>query len=112
MRHAHFVAIGGTGMGSLAGLLKARGLIVTGSDRVLYPPMSTALESWGIPVADGFAASNVLQPRPDLVVMGTHGRSGLTRLLMGSVAEMVVRRAGCPVLTVKSEAKAAAGSAA
>ena len=36
----------------------------------------------------------------DLVVMGTHGRHGLTRWLMGSVAEEVVRRAPCPVLTV------------
>jgi nucleotide-binding universal stress UspA family protein len=38
----------------------------------------------------------------DLVVMGTHGRTGLDRLLMGSVAEEVVRRASCPVLTVKT----------
>lgn len=37
----------------------------------------------------------------DLVVMGTHGRTGLTRLLMGSVAEGVVRRSPCPVLTIK-----------
>ena len=37
----------------------------------------------------------------DLIVMGSHGRSGLARLLMGSVAEAVVRRADCPVLTVK-----------
>jgi universal stress protein A len=39
----------------------------------------------------------------DLVVMGTHGRSrtGLSRLLMGSVAEQVVRHATCPVLTVR-----------
>jgi nucleotide-binding universal stress UspA family protein len=37
----------------------------------------------------------------DLVVMGTHGRTGLGRLLMGSVAELVVRKAPCPVLTVK-----------
>jgi nucleotide-binding universal stress UspA family protein len=37
----------------------------------------------------------------DLIVMGTHGRTGLTRLLMGSVAEAVVRRAKCPVLTYK-----------
>jgi len=35
-----------------------------------------------------------------LIVMGTHGRTGLGRLLMGSVAEQVVRRAACPVLTV------------
>jgi universal stress protein A len=39
--------------------------------------------------------------RADLVVMGTHGRSGLSHLLMGSVAERVVRRARCPVLTVR-----------
>jgi len=38
----------------------------------------------------------------DLIVMGTHGRTGLGRLLMGSVAEQVVRRAPCPVLTVKT----------
>jgi len=38
----------------------------------------------------------------DLIVMGTHGRTGLRRLLMGSVAEQVVRRAPCPVLTVKT----------
>ncbi len=38
----------------------------------------------------------------DLIVMGTHGRTGLTRLLMGSVAEAVVRRAECPVLTLKT----------
>jgi len=40
----------------------------------------------------------------DLIVMGTHGRTGLTRLLMGSVAEAIVRRAKCPVLTVKHPA--------
>jgi nucleotide-binding universal stress UspA family protein len=45
----------------------------------------------------------------DLIVMGTHGRKGLTRLLMGSVAEAVVRKAGCPVLTVKQPAPVAAG---
>jgi nucleotide-binding universal stress UspA family protein len=38
----------------------------------------------------------------DLIVMGTHGRTGLVRLLMGSVAEQVVRKAPCPVLTVKT----------
>lgn len=38
--------------------------------------------------------------RVDLVVIGTHGRSGLSRLLIGSVAEKVVRMAPCPVLTV------------
>jgi nucleotide-binding universal stress UspA family protein len=38
----------------------------------------------------------------DLIVMGTHGRSGLGRLLMGSVAEAVMRKAPCPVLTVRT----------
>jgi nucleotide-binding universal stress UspA family protein len=37
----------------------------------------------------------------DLIVMGTHGRTGLRRVLMGSVAEEVMRLAPCPVLTVK-----------
>ena len=41
----------------------------------------------------------------DMIVMPTHGRTGLLRLLMGSVAEEVVRKAKCPVLTVKSVAK-------
>ncbi len=39
----------------------------------------------------------------DLVVLGTHGHTGLRRLLMGSVAEQVLRKAPCPVLTVKGE---------
>jgi UDP-N-acetylmuramate: L-alanyl-gamma-D-glutamyl-meso-diaminopimelate ligase len=70
MPHIHFIAIAGTGMGSLAGLLKSRGYHVTGSDEGVYPPMSTALEAWGIRVATGFRAENVLEPRPDLVVIG------------------------------------------
>jgi UDP-N-acetylmuramate: L-alanyl-gamma-D-glutamyl-meso-diaminopimelate ligase len=69
-RHVHFVAIGGTGMGSLAGLLAARGIRITGSDDALYPPMSTMLEQWGIPVHSGFRPEHVLDPRPDLVVIG------------------------------------------
>jgi len=40
----------------------------------------------------------------DLIVMGTHGRAGLTRLVMGSVAEAVLRQAPCPVLTVRGVA--------
>ncbi len=39
----------------------------------------------------------------DLIVMGTHGRTGLSHVLMGSVAERVVRMAPCPVLTVHPE---------
>jgi nucleotide-binding universal stress UspA family protein len=47
----------------------------------------------------------------DLIVMGTHGRTGLGRLLMGSVAEVVVRKAPCPVLTVKTPLPAAPAEA-
>lgn len=47
----------------------------------------------------------------DLVVMGTHGRRGVDRMLFGSVTEDVVRRSACPVLTVRTEAEAAPGRA-
>lgn len=75
LEHVHFVAIGGTGMGSLAGLLKARGIVVTGSDKQLYPPMSTALADWGIDVSVGFTPENVLRRKPDLVVIGNAVRA-------------------------------------
>jgi nucleotide-binding universal stress UspA family protein len=42
-----------------------------------------------------------------LIVMGTHGRSGFPRLLLGSVAELVIRHANCPVLTYKAPKLAA-----
>ena len=41
----------------------------------------------------------------DLVVMGTHGRSGFEHILLGSVAEKIIRRSPCPVLTVRPRAK-------
>jgi universal stress protein A len=43
----------------------------------------------------------VVEVGADLIVMGTHGRSGLTRLLIGSVAESVARSSTCPVLLVR-----------
>jgi len=43
--------------------------------------------------------------RADLIIMATHGRTGLAHMFMGSVAEKVVRTAACPVLTVRSAAK-------
>jgi len=39
----------------------------------------------------------------DLIVMGTHGRSGLMHVLLGNVAERVVRKAPCPVMTIRPE---------
>src|SRR5690349_6305794 len=56
-------------MASLAGLLKQRGLTVTGSDAAAYPPMSDQLRSMNIPVTEPYAEEN-LKPRPDLVVVG------------------------------------------
>ena len=47
----------------------------------------------------------------DLIVMGTHGRGGMSHLLMGSVAERVVRTAACPVLTVREAPKKMAAAA-
>src|SRR5574341_141291 len=58
-------------MGSFAGMLKAAGYEVTGSDENVYPPMSTQLERWGIGVMTPYAGQNLDRARPDLVVVGT-----------------------------------------
>jgi nucleotide-binding universal stress UspA family protein len=50
--------------------------------------------------------------RAELIVLGTHGRTGMTRLLMGSVAEAIVRRAPCPVLVYRETAAKLAGAGA
>lgn len=46
----------------------------------------------------------------DLIVMGTHGRTGLAHVFLGSVAERTLRKAGCPVLAVRSPEEDEAGS--
>jgi UDP-N-acetylmuramate: L-alanyl-gamma-D-glutamyl-meso-diaminopimelate ligase len=82
-KHIHLIGICGTAMASLAGMLQERGFRVTGSDASAYPPMSTFLESLGIPVAQPFAEAN-LNPRPDLVVVGnalSRGNVELERVL-------------------------------
>jgi UDP-N-acetylmuramate: L-alanyl-gamma-D-glutamyl-meso-diaminopimelate ligase len=68
-QHVHIIGICGTAMASLAGLLKQRGLKVTGSDVAAYPPMSDFLAAMAIPVAQPYAETN-LKPRPDWVVVG------------------------------------------
>src|ERR1700732_5138442 len=86
-RHIHLIGICGTAMASLAGMLQERGFRVTGSDAAAYPPMSTFLESLGIPVAQPFAETNLgshSDPRPDLVVVGnalSRGNVELERVL-------------------------------
>ena len=68
-RSIHLIGICGTAMASLAGMLKLRGLDVRGSDSAAYPPMSTFLDSLGIPVLQPFSEQNLI-PAPDLVVVG------------------------------------------
>lgn len=66
----HLVGVGGTGMGSFAGLLKAAGYDVTGSDQNVYPPMSDMLVQWGVDVMTPYSAENLGRAKPDLVVIG------------------------------------------
>ncbi len=70
VKRIHLVGVAGTGMGSFAGMLKAAGYDVTGSDENVYPPMSTQLERWGIEVMTPYAAANLDRARPDVVVVG------------------------------------------
>ncbi len=69
VRKIHLVAIGGTGMGSLACLFREAGYVVTGSDHALYPPMSDILAAAGIDVREGFDPSHI-DADVDLVVIG------------------------------------------
>lgn len=73
----HFVAIGGTGMGALAGLFKSLGAKVTGSDGPIYPPMSTFLEAQKIALSQSYGAENLTGARwgfkeehPSIVIIG------------------------------------------
>jgi nucleotide-binding universal stress UspA family protein len=64
-------------------------------------------QSLRIEIRHGSPAEEIVKAAPvvhaDLIVMCTHGRSGVSHLLMGSVAEKVVRNATCPVLTLKPD---------
>jgi nucleotide-binding universal stress UspA family protein len=59
-------------------------------------------------VGTGYAAEEILEAAQtegvDMIVIGTHGRKGIDRILFGSVAEKVVKSAACPVLTIRPEA--------
>lgn len=69
--------------------------------------VETALQ-WGRPYSEivQYARHHAI----DLIVMGTHGRGPVAHLLLGSVAEKVLRAAPCPVLTVRGQEKAASTS--
>jgi UDP-N-acetylmuramate: L-alanyl-gamma-D-glutamyl-meso-diaminopimelate ligase len=95
-KHVHLIGICGTAMASLAGMLRARGDRVTGSDAAAYPPMSDQLREMGITIMEPYSAEN-LDQRPDLVVVGnaiSRGNSELERVLderipMSSMAQVI-----------------------
>ena len=70
IRRIHLVGVAGTGMGSFAGMLKAAGYEVTGSDEQVYPPMSDMLAAWGVGVMTPYAPANLDVAKPDLVIIG------------------------------------------
>ena len=73
-------------------------------DRLLAKAKKSGVRAKGV-LAEGAAHQQIARiaktKRADLVVMGTHGRSGFAKLFLGSVAGRVVTAAPCPVLTVK-----------
>jgi UDP-N-acetylmuramate: L-alanyl-gamma-D-glutamyl-meso-diaminopimelate ligase len=70
IRRIHLVGVAGTGMGSFAGMLKAAGYEVTGSDEKVYPPMSDMLAAWGVDVMTPYSPENLDVAKPDLVIIG------------------------------------------
>ena len=58
---------------------------------------------WGSPV--DAIVSYAIDHRIDLIVIATHGRTGLSHVLLGSVAERIVREAPCPVLTIRENSR-------
>jgi UDP-N-acetylmuramate: L-alanyl-gamma-D-glutamyl-meso-diaminopimelate ligase len=68
-KRVHFIGICGTGMATLAAMMKDSGLEVSGADDGVYPPMSEFLAQKNIRVCRGFSIEN-LRPEPDLVVVG------------------------------------------
>ena len=67
--HVHILGICGTFMGGIAAIAKSLGYEVTGSDRNVYPPMSTQLEQLGISLSEGYDSSQ-FEPAPDIVIIG------------------------------------------
>lgn len=73
IRRIHIIGICGTAMGTLAAMLRQRGYIVSGSDAMAYPPMSTWLEARGLVIQSGYDAAHIPQD-VDLVVVGNVSR--------------------------------------
>lgn len=71
------------------------------------PAFETTVD-WGSPYRQ--IVEYAIERRADLIVMGTHGRTGVKHALIGSVAEKTVRLSPCPVLTVRAETAASTGA--
>src|SRR5215218_5671984 len=67
--HLHILGICGTFMGGIAAIARAAGHRVTGSDRNVYPPMSTQLAALGVDIIEGYEPDQ-LKLRPDVFVVG------------------------------------------
>jgi glycine betaine transporter len=97
---------------AIPNLTELREELVEDAERRLVPYCDAA-ERAHVPVVAtarlGLAAITIVEEAKslgvDLIVMGTHGRTGVAHLLMGSVAERVLRHAPCPVLTVREAAR-------
>jgi glycine betaine transporter len=96
----------------LPNLTELREELVNSAERQLEKYREAATRA-GVPVVStaqvGLPAITIVDQATslgvDLIVMGTHGRTGITHLLMGSVAERVLRHASCPVLTIREAAR-------
>ena len=90
---------------------RARARLTTIADRIRCKGIQATVE-----VRSGTAADEIVKAAidygTDLIVMGTHGRSGLHHLLHGGVADRVTRRAPCPVLAIRDHGGAMTASAA
>ena len=75
--------------------------------RVQKSAVDAGISSTSTVLLEGYVPDTIVarasEIHADLIVLGTHGRHGIAHALLGSVAEQVVRRAGCPVLTVRSQ---------
>lgn len=83
------------------------GEIVSGAEETMNNFISENFEGVNVEarVVTGYAAEEILGVADgedvDMIIMGTHGRRGIDRILFGSVAEKVVKSARCPVLTIR-----------
>jgi len=85
------------------------GEIVAGADTSMQTYLDTHFKGAGAEgkVLVGYPAEEILHlaedENVDLIIMGTHGRTGIDRILFGSVAEKIVKSSKCPVLTIRPE---------